>query len=161
MRAAITPIPKTALSPNRHAGQVIAAGGARLGPQRLHHRLPFGAVGSDVTQSIEAIGDIMGDLVRHRNGEIVCEVLGENIRVVANDPLTSVYPVHTGGSTAQIESHRNRLQLALKYLSGLPETIQSRTTHLLLPLGIERLNDYRHFTTLRSDQSQRAYLLSW
>src|SRR5690606_36168849 len=91
----------------RYTGQIQAAGRAWLGAQRRRDGTPLRPVRSYIAQSIQQIGHVMCDLVRHGLCQSFIEMFGQYIRVVTYQPSAALDAVHPGGAAPQIEVHRN------------------------------------------------------
>jgi hypothetical protein len=49
----------------------------------------------------------MRDLVRYRRGEVILEILGKQVWIVADAALPPAQAVHPGRATAQVKIYRN------------------------------------------------------
>ena len=80
--------------------------------------LDGGLVGAYPAQAVEYIYDVMRDFVGHGVFEIVAEIPGEDMRVVADFPLSTAHPVHACGSAAQFKRDRDVRKLAPEQHTG-------------------------------------------
>ena len=88
-----------------NAAEVVIAGHPGIGAEGGHKALPFLTVGLYPVQAVNAVHDVVGDLVRDGAGEALVKVLGENPRVVADLAASTADSEHTRAAADQVESH--------------------------------------------------------
>ena len=103
--------------------EIILAGSARIRAIEPHYLLPFLAMRTDIPESIDNIGNVMGHLVVNCLREVVIKVLGKYERVVANHPLPISDPVHPRGPTAKIKQHRDFSKFPIVQLGRLLNSV--------------------------------------
>jgi len=105
------------------------ASSARAGTQSHSDTAPFRTMRTDLAQTVQQVGHIVRDLMWHGLGQAIIEVLGEDMRVVADQSRPAIQPIHTRRPTAQIESYRNDRKGALVNSLSPGQTIGRRRNH--------------------------------
>jgi hypothetical protein len=101
------------LSANRDTGKVIAARNPGLCVESMHDFLPFDAMRPDSLRSMNYINNIMSNFVWYGRCDILCKILGKNIRVVTNVPVFSIHLVHPCCPAFKIEGDRNKGEMTI------------------------------------------------
>ena len=73
-------------------------------------------------------------------GDVVIKILGEQIRVVANNAVIIVYLVHASCTALQVEQDRDHGQFAGIYPAGASNELPGYFAHLLLVPVTNRFN---------------------
>jgi len=139
-------IAMTLLSADRDAGKIILPGYTGFLPQCQHDLPPFGAVRPYPVCAIQNVHDVVRHLVGHGCGDVVIKILGEQIRVVTNNTVTAMHPVHTGCAAFKVEQDRDHGQVVSIDPAGTPNEIARFSAHLLLMLtayGFNKLAAFR------------------
>ena len=129
------------LSADRDAGKIILSRYAGFDPQCQHDLLPFGAMRPYPVRAIQHVHDVVRDLVGHGCGDVVIKILGEQIRVVANNAVAAVHPVHTGCAAFKVEQDRDHGQVVSIDPAGSPNEICGCCADLLLMLTVYGFNE--------------------
>ena len=82
--------------------------GAGCYAKGMHDGLPLLAVGTNIAQAVQEVGDIMGHLVRHGILQVIGKILGEQVRIVSDAPFRPEHLVHARGAADEIEVNRDR-----------------------------------------------------
>jgi len=130
----------TLLSADWDAGKIIAPGYTGFCTQRQHDLLPFGAVRPYSVCAIQNIHNIMCHLMGYGCCDVVIKILGEQIRVVANNAVSIVHLVHASCASFKVEQYRDHGQFVGIYLAGSSNELASCCADLLLTLVVYRFN---------------------
>lgn len=140
VHGAITLIAMPFLFAYGYAGKVIVTGNAWFRSQRQHDLLPFIAVRPYPGCSKKPVNDIMGDFVRYSGSQVVIEIFGKNIGVVANYTVIIVHFIHTGRTAFEIEMDRDQRELPVEQITGTYYSVVCAGANLILLTVIDRFN---------------------
>ncbi|GEM_PF-2497021 len=101
----------------------------------MHDISPFNAVWANMAHSVNLVGNVMGHFVWHGCGQIIIKEFGENIRVVAYQPVFFADLVHPRRASYKIESDWNKIEIPFINLAGLCNVTSGSFDDTLL-LGI-------------------------
>lgn len=136
MGTAGTAIGKTLVLSGWNTGQIVISCGSGLATKISHHRLPFGAMGLDPAQAIEAVDNIMRDLMGYRITEAVFIIFGKYPGIKTDAALGAPHLIHPGTFAAEIKIHLQLFKPALIKLLSLADAPVSCPPDLrLLLLG--------------------------
>ena len=107
MGAAATVVGEAPLPSDRDSGEVVLSGGPGIDPEGAHDGLPLRTVGPDVSPPVQEVRGVVGHLMGNGGGQVLPEIFGEQMGVVADCPSPAPDAVHAGGAASQVEKDGN------------------------------------------------------